>query len=118
MKKLAVLLFAFMLAVTESSAASDLNVIFRQSECYVGKDAYAELYVNLADMYSFTTYTFKIISGNLPPGCHLEQNRRWRALVRGRPAEAGTYNFTVSVASSKGESGTVTCKMTVKPVKR
>lgn len=66
--------------------------------------------------------SFKVTSGDLPPGCSLEVAQTGaRALVRGKPKAEGAFYFTVSVAIEydRGgiDTGSTTCLMPVLPAR-
>lgn len=120
MKKYAVILLAVMLAGI-SSCADAVRLRFRVTgDNYVGEEAHAEIYAITYDRVK--NVGFKVTSGDLPPGCYLEQAEIGaRALMRGEPAAEGAFYFTVSVAieyySGGIDTGSTTCLMPVLPAR-
>jgi len=54
-------------------------------------------------------YTFAVTAGTLPPGLTLTP----AGLLSGTPTTAGSYNFTVTVTDSLGQTGTATYTLSV-----
>ena len=56
-----------------------------------------------------TGYTFS--ATGLPPGLTMSSN----GVIYGTPTQSGTFNYTVTIKDSAGDTGTVNCSVTVAP---
>ena len=102
MKKYAVLVLAVMLVGMSSCAwavvRAELAAI--KDELRVGNDAKEDAKAYIWVLYSAVTfgdyYSFRVIGGELPPDCSLEQDDD-KAYITGKLTKEGHYSFTVRV---------------------
>jgi hypothetical protein len=79
----------FGLGITTSSLPNgQVGVAYSQSLAATGGDG---------------SYTWSVIAGALPDGLSLDSNT---GVISGNPTSAGTWNFTVQVASGDGQTAT------------
>lgn len=103
MKKFAVMVLAVMLAVVMASGA--LAVVVAElagirDEFRVGNDAKedagAYVWVTSSAVLVKDYYSFRVIGGELPPDCSLEQDGD-KAYIKGKLTKEGHYSFTVYI---------------------
>lgn len=73
-------------------------------------DFYSE---NIHQDYAVQPFTWSIVSGSLPPGLYFIDGYSPR--IEGRPAQAGTYGFTLGITDHKGRTATKYVEMKVEP---